>query len=169
MESWRKVWRDGFVPNLNLNQLQVLHQALEVNDPRLIQGATSTPPPLMCMQDWPIECGCLVTYCGVAEVGGFKSLTIKDYLDRKKSNPKPCTVGTAEEWFARLCFQADQLLGESAACRWVLTWFDDTPRDTMRRELLAELAVNIKAKEESHAAVSPAVSHFATQSPTSGP
>ena len=30
-------------------------------------------------------------------------------------------------------------LGEPAACRWFLNWFDDTPRDQMRRELLAEV------------------------------
>jgi hypothetical protein len=44
-----------------------------------------------------------------------------------------------EEYFARLCFEADQRLGEPAVCRWFLNWFDDTPRDVMRRELLAEV------------------------------
>ena len=28
---------------------------------------------------------------------------------------------------------------EPAACRWFLNWYDDTPRDEVRRELLAEV------------------------------
>ncbi|MBX9582421.1 MAG: hypothetical protein K2X87_19125, partial [Gemmataceae bacterium] len=49
------------------------------------------------------------------------------------------SVGEVEEFFARACFEADQRLGEPAACRWFLNWFDDTPRDQMRRELLPEV------------------------------
>jgi hypothetical protein len=49
------------------------------------------------------------------------------------------SVGQVEEFFARACFEADHRLGEPAACRWFLNWFDDTPRDQMRRELLAEV------------------------------
>ena len=49
------------------------------------------------------------------------------------------TVGEVEEFFARICFEADQRLGEPAACRWFLNWFDDTPRAEMRREMLAEI------------------------------
>ena len=48
-------------------------------------------------------------------------------------------VGQVEEHFARCCFEADQRLGEPAACRWFLNWFDDAPRTDMRRELLAEV------------------------------
>ena len=47
--------------------------------------------------------------------------------------------GRSREFFARCCFEADERLGEPAACRWFLNWFDDAPRDTMRRELLAEV------------------------------
>ena len=49
------------------------------------------------------------------------------------------SVGQVEEFFARACFEADQRLGEPAACRWFLNWFDDTPRDHMRRDLLNEV------------------------------
>jgi hypothetical protein len=31
-------------------------------------------------------------------------------------------------------------LGEPAACRWLLNWFDEAPRDEMRRLLLAEVS-----------------------------
>lgn len=116
MESWRKVWRDGFLPQFSPEQRAALKQALETDDPRLLQGATTQPPPLMCVQDWTCEGGCAVSFCAM-----------------------PGTVGEVEEFFAAKCFQADQLLGEPAACRWFLNWFDDTPRDKMRRLLLEEL------------------------------
>ena len=90
------------------------------DDPRLLQGATSSPPPLACVQDWPIEGACALGYCGWQGDG----------LE---------TVSQVEEFFAQVCFEVDKTLGEPAACRWFLNWFDDTPRDEMRRELLIEL------------------------------
>lgn len=120
MESWRIVWRDGFVPVLSTTGLMALRDALRSNDPRLVQGATTTPPPLMCVQDWPVEAACALGVCG----------WLGDNLE---------SVGQVEEHFAKCCFEADQRLGEPAACRWFLNWFDDTPRDEMRRELLAEV------------------------------
>ena len=120
MESWRIVWRDGFVPVLSTAGLTALRDALRGDDPRLVQGATTTPPPLMCVQDWPVEAADALGYCGWQGDG----------LE---------TVGQVEEHFARCCFEADQRLGEPAACRWFLNWYDDTPRDEVRRELLAEV------------------------------
>ena len=120
MESWRLVWRDGFVPVISTSGLESLRDALKSDDPRLTQGSTTTPPPLMCVQDWPVEAACALGYCGWQG----------DDLE---------TVGQVEEFFARMCFEADQRLGEPAACRWFLNWFDDTPRHEMRRELLVEV------------------------------
>lgn len=120
MESWRMVWRDGFAPVLSTGGLTALRDALRGDDHRLTQGSTTTPPPLMCVQDWPVEGACALGYCGW-HGDGLQS------------------VGEVEEFFAKCCFEADQRLGEPAACRWFLNWFDDTPRDDMRRELLAEV------------------------------
>jgi len=120
MESWRLVWREGFAPVVSTTGLESLRAALQSDDPRLTQGSTTTPPPLMCVQDWPVEAACALGFCGWQG----------DDLE---------TVGQVEEFFARLCFEADQRLGEPAACRWFLNWFDDTPRAEMRRDLLAEV------------------------------
>ena len=120
MESWRKVWRDGLAPLLSTEGLEALRRALESDDARLLQGATTTPPPLQCVQDWPVEAACGVGFCGWQGDG----------LE---------TVAEVEEFFARACFEADQRLGEPAACRWFLNWFDETPRDEMRRLLLGEV------------------------------
>lgn len=130
MESWRKVWRDGFGPLLPTESLESLAVALRDDDPKLTQGSTTTPPPLMCVQDWPCEAGCLLGYCGAVANGGFGT----------------ATVGEVEEFFARACFDADQKLGEPAACRYLLQWFDDMPRDDMRRELLAEVKLVLETR-----------------------
>jgi hypothetical protein len=100
--------------------LEALREALRSDDPRLTQGSTTTPPPLLCVQDWPVEAACALGFCGW-QGDGLES------------------VGHVEEFFARVCFEADHRLGEPAACRWFLNWFDDTPRDQMRRTLLAEV------------------------------
>jgi hypothetical protein len=129
MESWRKVWRDGVEPLLTTEGLSALAQALRSDDGRLVQGATTTPPPLMCVQDWPCEAACALGYCG----------WVGDGLE---------TVGEVEEFFARMCFEIDQRLGEPAACRWFLNWYDETPRDDMRRELLNEVTRALTARAD---------------------
>jgi len=120
MESWRNVWRMGVSPLLSTESLEVLRKVLATDDPRLAQGATTTPPTLQCFQDWPVEAACALGYCGWQGDG----------LE---------TVAEVEEFFARACFEIDQQMGEPAACRWFLNWFDDTPREEMRRELLVEV------------------------------
>ena len=120
MEAWRKVWREGLVPLLSTKGLEALKQALQRDDERLTQGATTTPPPMQCVLDWPVEGACVVGYCAWQGDG----------LE---------TVGEVEETFARVCFEADQRLGEPAAVRYFLNWYDDTPRDEMRKQLLAEV------------------------------
>jgi len=132
MESWRLTWRNGFAPVLPTAALEALAVALREDDPRLTQGSTTTPPPLMCVQDWPAEAGCALGFCGAVENGGFME----------------ATVGQCEEFFAKCCFEADQALGEPAACRHFLNWFDDTPRDEMRRELLAEVELALAGRAQ---------------------
>lgn len=127
IESWRKVWREGFAPLLSDSALVSLRDALTKDDKTLIQGATTTPPPLMCVQDWPVEAACALGLCG------WKGENLE-------------TVGQVEEYFSKMCFEADQRLGEPAACRWFLNWFDDTPRDEMRRELLGEVQLLLNTK-----------------------
>ena len=125
MESWRRSWRLGFLPSLPVDGLRVLLTALESNDRRLLQGATTAPPPLQCVQDWPVEAGdpvVLTFWC-------FQPST---------------TVGEAEEFFARACYDADQRLGEPTGCRWLLNWWDETPRPTALRLLAEEVHQNLR-------------------------
>ena len=129
MESWRLVWRDGFVPVLSTSALRALRDALVNDDPRLVQGCTTTPPPLMCVQDWPVEAACALGYCGW-------------------QGDDRATVGLVEDYFSRACFEADQRLGEPAACRWFINWFDDTPRNVIRAELLVEVELALRGRDD---------------------
>src|SRR4051794_29059827 len=128
MESWRKVWQDGVVPLLSDEALEALRRGLLSDDTRLVQGGATTPPPLPSVQDWPVEAACALGYCGWQGEG----------LE---------TVAEVEEFFARMCFEIDQRLGEPAGCRWFLNWFDETPRDQMRRELLGEVNVALAQRQ----------------------
>ncbi len=120
MEAWRSVWRAG-APLLPTKGLEALAVALQEDSPKLLQGATTKPPPLMSVQDWDVEAACLVGYCH------WKDGTGKN------------TVHDVEEGFAKWCYAVDQEINEPAGCRWLLNWFDDTPRDQMRSALLPEV------------------------------
>jgi len=120
LESWQRVWRDGFAVALSPRALAALAAALRSDDPALIQGATTSPPPLACVGDWPVEAACALSYCGW----------------RGENLP---TVAEVEAWFAEACFACNLRLGETTGCRIFLNWFDETPREQMRRLLLPEV------------------------------
>jgi hypothetical protein len=125
--SWKIVWREGIVPLVGRDELVALRDALRSDDPKLVQGCTVSPPPLQSVQDWHCEAACGSGFMGWR--GGE--------LD---------TVAEVEEFFARMCFNIDQRLGEPAACRWFLNWFDETPRDEMIRLLLPEVETALEGK-----------------------
>ncbi len=126
-ESWRKVWRVA-APFLSTEGLTALAKALREDDPRLIQRATTIPPPLQCVMDWPCEAGCLFAYCGWQGDG----------VD---------TVGDVEEFFSALCYRIDCKLGEPAGCRYILNFWDETPRSEAIRLLLEEVTLSLKERE----------------------
>lgn len=128
MEPWRKVWREGIAPLLSDEGLEALRIALLTKDPRLIQGATTRPPPLFCGQDWPVEAACALSYTG------WKGNDLN-------------TVGEVEEYFARMCYEIDQNIGEPGGCRHFLNWFDETDRNSMLIALLPEVVRTITERE----------------------
>jgi hypothetical protein len=128
VENWRRVWRDGFAPCLSDAGLRALLAGLESDDPRLVQGATTMPPPMWAGKDWPVESACATGYCGWRGDG----------LE---------TVAEVEEFFARLCFNVDQRLGEPAGCRHWLNWWDESPRDHVFREMLSEVRIALAGRE----------------------
>lgn len=127
MESWRNVWRVGFAPQFSRKHLDVLRDALREDDARLVQGWVCNQPPLVKLDDWPCTAFNAIGFCGW-------------------HGEQFETVGQVEEFFAKCCYEADNRLGEPAACRWFLNWFDDTPRHEMLHELLAEVELALRSK-----------------------
>ncbi len=153
LRAWQRTWREGFVPLLSLANLQVLREALATDDQRLLQGATGMPPPLACVSEWPVEGACPLGYMGAMEYGGFAVSPFDEgqKFIRRLEAKDAATVAEVESYFAEICHEADQLLGEPAGCRFWLNYIDDTPRDVMRREMLAEVERAIARKEASDA------------------
>jgi hypothetical protein len=130
MTAWQRSFHDGIAPLLSTRALLALKKALAVDDPALIQGATTDPPPQQAVQDWLVEAACAIAYAGWQGEG-------------------LATIGEVEDYFANVCFGADKALGEPAGCRWFLTWFDETPRGPMRLALLAEIDLALASREPS--------------------
>ena len=105
LESWRRTWREGFAPVLSIANLQALRKALQEDDPRLLQGATCCPPPLACLQDWPVEGACPIAYPGAMELGGIAHLSRNNYDENGKIRRQDighyATVAAVEEFFAK--------------------------------------------------------------------
>ena len=66
-EAARKIWRETFAVQLPLAGLISLKTALDKDDPRLLQAQTISPPPLQCVEDWPVEGACAIAW---AAAGG---------------------------------------------------------------------------------------------------
>jgi hypothetical protein len=117
---WQRIWRSGIAPHLSSAALRALRTALLRDDHRLVQGRTMTPPPLAGLDGAQVEAACAIGWAGWQGDG-------------------LATVGELERFFDHICAVADEAVGEPTACRHFLDWFDQTPRPTMRRLLLAEV------------------------------
>lgn len=140
MESWRTVFRAFAQAVLNDPRIDAhlgltrVRDMLRDDHPGIQQGCTTTPPPLMCVQDWPMEAGDLLAVLGAACGAGTPLTPPENRL------PFPTvSVGDAEQFFAQACAECDRILGEPAGCRWFLNHFDDSPRDQIRAELIPEI------------------------------
>jgi hypothetical protein len=132
MPPWKRIWRDGISPNLPTTGLEKLLLALKTDDPGLIQGSTTKPEPLMINESEDCHGACPIGFCGW---GDGRDL-----------------VGEVEEFFAKVCWESDQLTGQPADIRFFLNWADDTPRAEFIRELLPEVERVLAARAEHQAA-----------------
>ena len=126
MDSWRQVFRIGIAPSLPRTQLETLRKGLLEDDPRLIQGATTTPSPLACVAFWKADGACALGY-------GF---AFEDAPDQGNSDK---TVAEVEYVFSHICQVTDELLHEPGGIGYFIGFFDNTPRDKMRKLLLEEV------------------------------
>jgi len=118
VEAWRKVLRVA-LGLMSDESLVALRKALVEDDERLIQGATTKPPPLACLSDLDCEGACLVGYAGMA-----------DGLE---------TMGEVEEYSARMFYAIDNELGEPAGVRHLLNFWDETPRQELLSYMIPEV------------------------------
>lgn len=145
MEMWKKVWREGVAPLISTPQLLALERGLVSDDPRLVQKATTVPPPIQCVQDWPCEAGCLISYPFAFE----DDTPIPEYYGKRDSkHHSNLSVGEVEEFFARIAYEVDLAIGEPAAIRWLLTWYDESPRDEVRSLLLGEVRLVLERRKQ---------------------
>ena len=100
MENWRSVWRDGFIPVLTTVGLEALRGALKNDDPRLTQGSTTTPPPLMSVQDWPVEAACAAHTTPASVIPAYL-IFVMDRSDSMKMYDKfPACSAALESFFS---------------------------------------------------------------------
>ncbi len=129
LEAWRRVWRIGFAPHLGLPQLESLRDGLAADAPGLIQGETARGAWGTHDRAEACACACALGY----------ALWRGDGLE---------TVGEVLDAFAALCGLADRALGGRVACAPFLEWFDDSPREEVRRQLLPEVERALALKRE---------------------
>jgi hypothetical protein len=85
------------------------------------------------VKDWPVEAADAIAYA--CWKGGSKR-----------------TVAEVEEAWAWTCQRADERLGEPAGIRYFLNWADETPRETMLRELGWEVDLELLVRQKRGAA-----------------
>jgi hypothetical protein len=138
MEAWRRVWRVGLVPQLSTAGLEGLRTALGRDDPRMITGATTQPPPLRCVEQEPLEAACPLCWA---------------LLEGKP--PTACSVGLMEECFARTCIRAGELCGDPGAVRWFLNQIDEWSRPDLIKNLLPEVLAALIGRQPAPREVPP--------------
>lgn len=131
LTAWQRAWRVGVAPQLSTAGLRSLKVALERDDPQLITGATTSPPPLACMENLPVD-GCYPLCWAL--------------LDGRK--PQEVSVGPLEERFFAACCQADRLLGEPAAARYFLNQVDAWGRQQLIQNLIPEIERTLAEREQ---------------------
>jgi hypothetical protein len=118
VEPWRRILRDGLLRSLTDAELHALRRGLADDDPALLQGMMTLPPPMEILGDWQVEGADLLAY------PGWRGRELK-------------TVKEVEERAWALCSAIDARLGDGAA-KELLGWYDATPRPDVIHTLLGE-------------------------------
>lgn len=115
-------WRKYVSPRLSNDQLYSLAIALATNSPQLIQTGTTSPPPLQVLDDYEVK-GC----CPIAFT----------FWDGGKGECR-----TVREVFTKF----NDFVGWSFEIARFMAWWDDGDRDTVFRELEAEVSDELKRR-----------------------
>jgi hypothetical protein len=138
MDAWRRVWRLGIAPRLSTAGLEGLRDALIRDDPSLVTGTTTVPPPLACCANEPLSGCCPICFA---------------LLESKA--PETCRVFDMEGRFTRTCLEADRLCGMPGAVSYLLNAIDGWSRLEMIGSLLPEVLIALVGREPETEAESP--------------
>jgi hypothetical protein len=128
MEPWRYIFRRGFAPLLSNSALNALQDGLKQDDPALVQGCVVFPKPMPGFWELPAAAVGLLAYVGREGEGLFSVFEVSEFHDRLKE-------------------AAAQKLGQMEAATLFLDWFDKTPRDIMRKNLLQETHLELRKRK----------------------
>jgi len=128
-ELARKVFHNGFVPQFSTKGLIALRDALVKRDPFLMAGVSVDPPPLQMFENEPVV-GC----CPIAFAASDGEAAQR-------------TVGEVETAFALTYWRAGEALNEPTIGRHFANYWDDTPIEQARRELLVEVEVALAGRK----------------------
>lgn len=128
MEAWRYCLQHGLLPLLEADTIGAMLAALQGG--QVAPGDTCIPEPLQANADLPVTECCIMALPGLLAHGGFGQ----------------ATVGQVETAFARLCGQVDARLGQPAATRYLINWFDETPPAVSLPLVAEELRIEIQRR-----------------------
>lgn len=129
LPAWKRTFRQGIAPLMSTKALKALWKGLAEYDATLRPGLTVLPLGTDVTAEWPVEAACAIGYCGWKGEG----------LE---------TVIEVEEFFVRVCFECDELMGEPGSIRYFLNWFDTTHDEEMRIGLMCEINNVLYTREE---------------------
>lgn len=116
-----RVLREGLFPLLEDADLRILRDGMAGDDQAILQGTTIWPNPSgIQFLDMTCECGCPISFIGM-RAKGLRS------------------VKHVGDWFTDVCDAIDRAFNEPAACRYLLNYIDDNPRDEVFAELITEI------------------------------
>lgn len=129
MEPWRQCWRLGFAPHLPTKGLEALAKALREDDPALIQGESVRPNVPFDGTPKRATGACAVAYCAWSRTTRRGDMILE-----------------LEQKFADICARVDNSFEYLPSTRRFLNWYDRTPRDEMRAELLPEVEMELESR-----------------------
>ena len=130
--TWQEAWHRGIVPQLSIPELEVLADALERDDPELIQGNTcdNGDDDDETIYVETIYGACAVGYCGWKARGIQEATALNSY-------------------FCELVDEAQKAFpGVSMPIQTFFLWFDQMPRRQMIEQLLPEVRKALAARRE---------------------
>lgn len=134
LAGWQVAFRQGVAPQLSTAALERLADGLLGDDPALVQGWTTEPPPVEHCLDEYATGGCLLCYGLMADFDG------------------PPLVADLAGRFGDVCRRCDEALGLPGAVGYLLRAWDDLPRAEARALFRAEVERTLLERAASVAA-----------------